>query len=70
MVTLVHNLNVECVIGSPMRQRSRTPAREAGQRSADSMDRMTNLSNKHSEEEDDLTHWSPSCAALLAFHRY
>jgi len=64
-VTLVHNLNVECVIGSPMRQRSRTPAHDA---SVKSVDRVTNFTNKQ-EEEDDLTHWSPGCAVLLAFHR-
>ncbi|XP_046680773.1 putative zinc metalloproteinase C607.06c [Homalodisca vitripennis] len=68
-VTLVHNLNVECVIGSPLKQRSRTPARDP-QRPADGLDRVTNISNKQVEEDDDLTYWSPGCAALLAFHRW
>lgn len=73
-VSFMYNLKVECVIRSPTRLSDVPCTSELddniySQRICTVMSKGTSQKSTD-QEEDDLTHWSPSCAVILAYHRW
>lgn len=77
-VNFMYSLKVECVIKSPTRESDTQYMSEPDNKlycqslpSTTQKERSkTNIGDEDDYDDDDLTHWSPSCAVILAYHRW